>query len=482
MQRESNALSENRMDVARPGRLCASAACPRPQVQGGVRAAVSTGGPSDRSCGDRTLGDDPPDPEAAEELGQGSCPPPPRPLGALSTVGLLWPGWGRQFCLFSKCPVLVWVAGAGVRAQAGVSRGWGKCVASSRDSDGRGDSEAEPQPRGKAAQGSALGPAAKFGRHQRLPRGLSGVAVGQPGLVVSSRGGLRGQTAPWSLRPLVTGPSGGAHRPSQDTDSLGRFDGATGRDLPTTRSWGVGGFRDPPESKARRWESRSEDQSRRKGRARTQLHPRPKPALSCLPLLLVSDFCSETRLRERQTDPSGPDPDREPQKDGARQAEAGSPIPAPSEARARPVLWATHAKGKQELRQDTWKSTVWGNRHSALTWAQGSRGRERGSAPPPEAVHILKRPLAVRKYLWSLPYRMARGKHGGLGSANGSEVCGSKQGPGVAEQRRARSWGASTMLPETCPQPAPASAPGHASSLACSRKVSHLLPPRALWS
>lgn len=199
-----------------------------------------------------------------------------------------------------------------------------KCVASSRDSDGRGDSEAEPQPRGKAAQGSALGPAAKFGRHQRLPRGLSGVAVGQPGLVASSRGGLRGQTAPWSLRPLVTGPSGGAHRPSQDTDSLGRFDGATGRDLPTTRSWGVGGFRDPPESKAHRWESRSEDQSRRKGRARTQLHPRPKPALPCLPLLLVSDFCSETRLRERQTDPSGPDPDREPQKDGARQAEVGS--------------------------------------------------------------------------------------------------------------------------------------------------------------
>lgn len=64
------------------------------------------------------------------------------------------------------------------------------------------------------------------------------------------------------------------------------------------------------------------------------------------------------------------------------------------------MLWATHAKGKQELRQDAWKSTVWGNRHSALTWAQGSRGRERGSAPPPEAVHILKRPLAVRKYLW----------------------------------------------------------------------------------
>lgn len=83
-----------------------------------------------------------------------------------------------------------------------------KCVAGSRDSDGWGDSEAEPQPRGKAARGSALGAAANLGRRQCLPRGLSGVAVGQPGLGTSSRGRLRSQPAPRSLRPMVSGQSG----------------------------------------------------------------------------------------------------------------------------------------------------------------------------------------------------------------------------------------------------------------------------------
>ena len=85
-----------------------------------------------------------------------------------------------------------------------------KCMAGSRDSDGQGDSEAEPQPRGKAARGSALGAAANLGRRQRLPRGLIWVAVGQPGLGASSRGGLGDRPAPQSLHPLVTGQSRGS--------------------------------------------------------------------------------------------------------------------------------------------------------------------------------------------------------------------------------------------------------------------------------
>ena len=252
-----------------------------------------------------------------------------------------------------------------------------KCVAGSRDSDGWGDSEAEPQPRGKAARGSALGAAANLGRRQRLPWGLSRVAGGQPGLVASSRGGLRGQPAPRSLRPVVTGQSGGAHGPSQDTDSLGRFDGETGRDLPTTRSWGVGGFRDPPESKARRWESRSEDQSRR-GQSKDSAAPKVKASSTVPPPSpQVSDFCSETRARERRTGPSGPDPDREPQRDRTRRAEGGAGPPgAPRrlcEQRALLTVGAaSKAKGRGEAR----------SRAGAL----GAAGQGRGARGSPRRL------------------------------------------------------------------------------------------------
>ena len=80
-------------------------------------------------------------------------------------------------------------------------------MAGSRDSDGRGDSEAEPQPRGKAARGSALGAAANLGRRQRLPRGSAGWQGGSLGLLPAPEVGSGasqhpGASAPWSLVSL----------------------------------------------------------------------------------------------------------------------------------------------------------------------------------------------------------------------------------------------------------------------------------------
>ena len=204
------------------------------------------------------------------------------------------------------------------------------------------------------------------------------MAGGQPGLVASSRGGLRGQPAPRSLRPVVTGQSGGAHGPSQDTDSLGRFDGETGRDLPTTRSWGVGGFWDPPESKARRWESRSEDQSRR-GQSQDSAAPKVKASSAVPPPSpQVSDFCSEPRARERWTGPSGPGPDREPQRDRTRRAEGGADPPgAPRRLCDRRALLtagaASKANGRGEAR----------SRAGALGAAEQGRGARGSPRRPP---------------------------------------------------------------------------------------------------
>ena len=92
---------------------------------------MSTGAPSGQRCGDRTLGDAPPDPEAAEELGQGSHPPPPRPLGALSTVGLLV-AWLRPAALsFLQMPHPLlggrrWSQGPGGREQGLGVRPWAR--------------------------------------------------------------------------------------------------------------------------------------------------------------------------------------------------------------------------------------------------------------------------------------------------------------------------------------------------------------------
>lgn len=134
------------------------------------------------------------------------------------THGAGWPAWTSE-CRFLPCPHRKGPGRAGEDRLKGILSLTAvpltmtrprKCVAGSRDSDGRGDSEAEPQPRGKAARGLALGAAANLGRRQRLPWGLSGVAVRQPGLSASSRGGVGGRPAPQSLHPLVTGQSRGS--------------------------------------------------------------------------------------------------------------------------------------------------------------------------------------------------------------------------------------------------------------------------------
>ena len=57
--------------------------------------------------------------------GRGVTHPHPGPGGPRPLSASVLPGCGRQLCLFSKCPILFWVAGGGVKAQAGVSRGWG---------------------------------------------------------------------------------------------------------------------------------------------------------------------------------------------------------------------------------------------------------------------------------------------------------------------------------------------------------------------